>query len=589
LEEHPPELDRREAYETLLDMLQTEQIGHAGDDSGNVRILSAASVRSLQIPYLFLAGLSEKAFPPPEQEARLYSEAEYARLIDAGLPLTTRSDRNREEMLLFYEVLTRATKQLYLSYPALDDSAQPLSPSPYLQEVEQVCDDRIPRTELADLSPVPRDLEPLSEEDFRLKAIATALDGDVSLLAGLVKTADEEHTSPARADKLENQTVFQTGGLSELVEHLTAGLELNQLRQTRDGFGPAEGVFSSRTSHQYLLTRYSSRHLYSATELEQYASCPFRFFLERILQLAPQEDLSLSIDALHRGSIAHDILAIFHRRVNVTLGRPASPLELEPAVFDRLLASALEEGTSSHSSNPVQSALQEINRRQVSLWLSEYRTQLEKYDRQWAACESPLVPEIFEVSFGRDDAEPPSSDQTLEINFGNQTIRIYGRIDRIDTGIVAGHTVFNVLDYKTGGSNRLTPDSVMRGTTLQLPLYAIAVMDVILTDRDAVPWQAAYWYLREGGIKPRQALQMYYEENGRIELDPAWETIRDALGETVAGLVRGIQHGRFQVCSVDEHCTGYCSFNTVCRINQVRSLEKTCLPALDAKESQESQ
>ena len=82
-------------------------------------MLSAESVRSLRIPYLFLAGLSEKAFPPPDREDRLYSEAEYVRLIDAGLPLVARTERTREEMLLFYEAATRATKRLYLSYPGV--------------------------------------------------------------------------------------------------------------------------------------------------------------------------------------------------------------------------------------------------------------------------------------------------------------------------------------------------------------------------------------------------------------------------------------------------------------------------------------
>ena len=56
----------------------------AGDDGGRVRILSAASVRGLRVPYVFLAGLGEKSFPSPEREDRLYSEAEYQRLIDAG-------------------------------------------------------------------------------------------------------------------------------------------------------------------------------------------------------------------------------------------------------------------------------------------------------------------------------------------------------------------------------------------------------------------------------------------------------------------------------------------------------------------------
>ncbi|MCX5655368.1 MAG: hypothetical protein NTY65_12035, partial [Planctomycetota bacterium] len=79
LGQRPPELHRRQAFDTLVDILRSEQIGQAGDESGCVRVLSAASVRSLRIPYLFLSGLSEKAFPPPDREDRLYSEAEYLR------------------------------------------------------------------------------------------------------------------------------------------------------------------------------------------------------------------------------------------------------------------------------------------------------------------------------------------------------------------------------------------------------------------------------------------------------------------------------------------------------------------------------
>ena len=41
-----------------------------------------------------------------------------------------RTQRNGDEMLLFYEAVTRATRRLYLSYPALDKRGQPLLPSP---------------------------------------------------------------------------------------------------------------------------------------------------------------------------------------------------------------------------------------------------------------------------------------------------------------------------------------------------------------------------------------------------------------------------------------------------------------------------
>ncbi len=584
LQRRPPELDRPQAFEMLLDILRSERIGPPGDEAGCVRVLSAASVRSLRIPYLFLAGLSEKAFPPPDREDRLYGEADYLRLISAGLPLVARSERNREEMLLFYEAVTRATKRLYLSFPAVDESAQPLAPSPYLEEVDEAFGGQIPRTQWADLSPVPRGDEPLCEEDFRVMAVAAALGGNAAPMSGAGGQGSEVRDvalgeSVALMAGLMGAAPFSAGKRrAAMVENLAAGLELNYLRQDRGQFGPAEGMLSGRAAHEYLLALFSPQHVFSATHLEQYASCPFRFFLENVLGIKPLVDLTLEFDVLERGRLGHAVLADFHRRINERFGRPASPLELDPEQYDCLLGAALNEATPPPPENPVELALAEVSRRQLAEWLAKYRSQCEKYDRQWQECEVPLRPALFEVSFGRIGSEPPSTESPMRLEAGKDTIRMSGRIDRIDTGMVAGHAVFNVIDYKTGSPLKFTPDTVTRGTTLQLPLYALAVLDLLLADRDAVPWAAAYWYLRDEGIKPRQALRMYRKVDGRFELDSKWEEMRAGLAGTVSALVGGIRQGSFAVCSADDRCTGYCPFSTVCRVNQVRSLEKIWQP-----------
>ncbi len=171
--------------------MRSERMPAADDESGRVRVLGAASVRSLQVPFLFLAGLSEKTFPAADREDRLYSEAEYLELIEKGLPLVARTERAREEMLLFYEVLTRATRRLYLSYPALDAAAQPLLPSPFVLEVIQACGgSTIVRPPAVDIRPIPSGDEPLSPAQFRVMAMADALapSGDMSLLAGLMQS-----------------------------------------------------------------------------------------------------------------------------------------------------------------------------------------------------------------------------------------------------------------------------------------------------------------------------------------------------------------------------------------------------------------
>lgn len=562
------ELPRREAVEMLWDVARNDRIEHGGDEAGHVRVLSAPSLRSLSSPYLFLAGLSEKAFPAPDREDRLYSEGETLRLVGTGLPLVTRTERTREEMLLFYEAVTRATKRLYLSYPALDDAAQSLLPSPFLTEVEQVFGEKgVTRSEQKDLSPVPAG-EPLCTADFRIQAMATALDGNAALLAELMRGEMANEGEHAR---------YRDPTTPSLAENLAAGLELTYLRQSREQFGPAEGILPSEAVRSFLAARYPAHHTFAATELESYASCPFRFLLERLLKLEPVEDLALEFDVRNRGRVVHDVLASFHRRVNARLGRPGSPLELALEEADSLLASAIEESLPSEAANTVQAALREIDRRLVLEWMAGYREQCAKYDEQWKAFETPMKPELFEISFGRGDVPPPSADIPLELTHADQTIRLSGRVDRIDGGMVAGHAVFNVLDYKTGGTIKLTAESIRAGLTLQLPLYVFAVMELILDSRDSIPWQAGYWYVREGGFKPRQALRMYRNVEGRIELEPEWESIRAGLAKTVLGLAANLRAGRFPVCSVDERCTGVCPFHTVCRIHQIRSLGKASL------------
>jgi len=548
------ELNRSEALAALLDILRSERPGTSGDESGQVRVLSAASVRTLQVPYLFLAGLSEKGFPTPDRDDRLYSEAESRRLIDEGLPLVARSERNREEMLLFYEAICRATRRLYLSYPAMDEAAQPLSPSPFLTEVEQACGSgRIRRTDLPDLSPVPDDDKPLCLGTFRTRAMATALAGNVSLLAGLLR-----HDPPT-------------------AENLLAGLKITQLRQGRQDFSAAEGILSGDAAQRELGFAFNLERTFSATELEQYAACPYRFFLERVLKLEPIEDLELAVDFLERGRLAHAVLAVFHRRVNEALGRPGSPLELDTEVFDRLMEQTIAEQLGEQPANPVSAALREVDRRLLLRWIAGYRDQHERYDAMWQECDSPLTPEFFEVSFGRAARQeaPPSTERPLEFSAGGQIIRFAGRIDRIDTGKLAGQTVFNVLDYKTGGVQRVTVDSVAKGLTLQLPLYALAAAELLLADRRAVPWRAGYWAVRDKGFRPIKA---YVREGDDLTPQDDWREMQIAMAGTIAALVRGIHRGKFPVCCDDPRCTGYCPFRTVCRINQVRSLEKTWRP-----------
>ena len=219
----PPRLSRGELIELVEDLARLQPIPSPHDEAGRVRVLPAESWRNLSAPYVFVAGMAEKSFPPARQEDCLRSEAETRQLAAAGLPLVTRAQRRTFEMLLFYEVVTRATRQLVLSYPALDSRAEPLSASPYLSEIEQVFSaGQIERVE-ADLVHVPATDAVYSPRDFRVRAVHQAVAGDGEMLQRLAR-------HPATRS---------------VASQIAAGLRTSLDRQRGKSFGPYEGMLMS--------------------------------------------------------------------------------------------------------------------------------------------------------------------------------------------------------------------------------------------------------------------------------------------------------------------------------------------------------
>jgi RecB family exonuclease len=362
--------------------------------------------------------------------------------------------------------------------------------------------------------------------------------------------------------------------------NLLHGLEFTRLRQNRERFTACEGMLGESAA-KALAAEFPPGRVFSATDLESYAHCPYRFFLKTLLKVEPTEDVALEIDFAKRGQIAHELLAAFHRRVNEAAGGPASPLALSPEEFARVLAETSADALGALGGDGLAEAFREIDRRKLREWFANYYEQHAKYDKLWNACESPPRPEYFEISFGqklREGQSKPSTNEPLELMSGSEMVRLSGRIDRIDIGKVGSQTIFNIVDYKTGGSTRFSIEACRRGGALQLPLYAIAAAELILNDRDGLPWQGGYWYLGDDGFKPRQALKMYELRDGHIVLNETWEEIRNFLADTVIGLVKAMRRGEFPVFSDDDNCTGRCPYKTVCRINQIRSLDKEWQP-----------
>jgi ATP-dependent helicase/DNAse subunit B len=556
-------LDRPALLERIEQILKTEVLPAEHDEVGRVRIVSAPGSRSLDAPYLFVAGLAEKAFPAAIGEDRIYGAAECARMNEAGLHFVEPRERACEEMLLFYEVITRPTKQLTLSYAAFDEKAQPLSASPYLSEVERLFGpDAIKRDDEPSLSPIPRDAEPYCAREFRVKAVDMAIAGDTGLAKRLAARASQRESSRA----------------------LWAAMRTIGSRASGKGFGGFEGMLAGAPAHDWLGAHFGAEHCWSTSQLEKYGFCPYQFFLERVLKLDVPEELSLDIDHMLRGRRVHRLLADVHRQLNQSddarlLG------ECGAEDFQRLIAKTLADVMNrSKSHGPLLSAFDAIDNLLIARWIGKYFEQHQRYDESYCDFDSPLVPTHFEVKFGPareveedDPTDSLSTDAAYVLTCNGMSIRLSGRIDRIDVGLVDGQVVFNVLDYKTSPSERKLAETV-DGKALQIPLYAMVVQEWLLSDQQAVPWQGGYWHVRAGGFNPKHAVTFHEHTGEGIRPSELWTDLRERLVRRVASLVRGVQEGQFPMHCEDEHCTSRCEYRTVCRVHTVRSLEKTWQP-----------
>ena len=283
-------------------------------------------------------------------------------------------------------------------------------------------------------------------------------------------------------------------------------------------------------------------NVYSVTELEKAAECPFRFFLKRGLGLRPvderERDRDVWIDPLTRGSELHDVYAAFLRKVRDEKRRPT----LKDA--DWLLKYAQDRLAQLDEEMPAPTP--EILERETKDFLDDVQLFLEAEVEDGATTAVGL-----EVSFGRPldgDKEPLARSEPVAISLGNgMTLKIAGRIDRINE---VGAATFEVLDYKTGGYWRDSWKGVFaEGRRLQHALYGLAALELLKT--------------RHKKPKVRGGVYYFSSHKGRGERVRIEAPALASVGAVLADLREVMTSGHFTRTKDQDDCT-YCDFVAAC-------------------------
>ena len=507
---------RLDVFRASLEEALQVPAGHSGVTGQGVFIGSIASAAAMNFDVIHIVGMIEGAVPAPTGDDPLIPDVSRQEAGGAGAGLPLRDSRLAEDRYAFLSALG-AAPEATLSFPRANPAGQRAHyPSRWFLEQASVIEG--PPVHTSDL---------WSMDGKPWLTILRSMDQSLASVSG--STAADLHDYD-----LERLWTWKRAGLEARAHPLAASgilaksFDLGRQRYGSRSFTEWDGNLSGALEGSRLAERLENTPL-SPTSLEQWAGCPFRYFLGHVLRISALDDPEeiYAITPLERGSLVHGVLEEFigKAKEESTLPQPGEP-------WSRQHRAALESIARSH--------FQEAENRGVTgkrlIWALE---QDDILNDLYSFLEADtglrgrfgVSPVHFEARFGRDGDPWPAAELPVD---GAPPLKFRGVIDRVDVDS-SGRNVL-VMDYKTGSSRPyagLKDDPIDKGKHLQLAVYSLAARRALGADANVT---AAYWFTSSRGgfaLAPPEPLDIASEDTlGRFK-------------EGVSTIVSGIKNGLF--------------------------------------------
>jgi ATP-dependent helicase/nuclease subunit B len=491
---------------------------------GEVFVAAPNRARGLAFDVVIAPGLAERMFPRKLTEDPILPDAGRARLN----PYLARNERRvGVERLALRIVAGAARERALFLYPRVDlDQGRPRVPSFYALEILRAAEGRLPGfDELANRA--------AAEQATRLGWPAPADPADA---------IDDAEFDLAVLDKLVDKDPDTTIGAANYLlstnEHLGRALRARARRWLRR-WTPADGLVDPEPAAIAALGRHQmSARSYSPTALQNFAACPYRFFLQAIHRLEPREEPEAieTIDPLTRGALFAEVQYETLSALREIEALPVTPENLDDA-FD-LLDERLEE-VAARKHDDLAPAIERVWRDGID----SIRADLREWLRRAANDLENWRPEWFELGFGLSDRahrDPRSSAAPVEIEGG---LRLRGSIDLLERD-PAGR--IRVTDHKTGKVRAAKNFVIGGGKTLQPIFYALAAEQVL---KEPIYAGRLYYCTAAGG----------YEER-IVEMN---DLARSSARDFVAIVKEALEAG-FLPAAPDARECDWCDYKRVC-------------------------
>jgi RecB family exonuclease len=538
----PVTLDEvREALSERLRFLRTEPTERR---YGKVFVATIPEIPGLSFDVVFLPGLGEDVFPRKAFEDPLLLDVQRTAISPH---LATQDTRVRRERTLLHLAASAARSRLWISYPRMDlGQGRARGPSFYALDVMRAITGQIPELRTLEQRAVEGSQSQIGWPAPRDPAAAIdETEYDLSVISGAYRRPTAEVRGAGRY-------------LMEASPILKRSLRARYARWERrwsdyDGthLKPTDPAFAFLQQH-----RLKSRP-YSATALQQFAMCPYRFVLYSIYRLQPREEIVAleRLDPLTRGHLFHAVQ--FHLLSGLkSLGLLPVTAENQPQVL-RVADEVLERVAGSYR--------EELSPAIPSVWeseIEEIRWDLRGWIRQIVLAPDTVhwKPEWFELAFGLrhgTDHDTASPRDPIPLVSG---VQLRGAIDMVEEG--AGG--IRITDHKTGKVPLERVQFIGKGEVLQPLLYAQAAEAIL-------------------GKPAKESRLFYCTENSGYQITtvPIDDESRNTVNRAMKLIDESIDSGFLPAAPRKDACL-YCDYHAVCGPYEELRVRRKPLAKLEA-------
>jgi CRISPR/Cas system-associated exonuclease Cas4 (RecB family) len=453
----PVSLD--EVYGVLQERLRFLRTDPPSRRYGAIFCGTIEEARAYRFDIVFLTGLAEGIFPRRAYEDPLLLD--FYR-IQLPQPVARRDRLVERERLLLSVASAAAGARLVVSYPRMDTAqSRPRVPSFYALEVARAAEGALP------------ELRGFQERAARAAPARLGWPAPTRPSEAI----DDTEYDIASLRQFEELTPDQRRGVGRYLLEVNPNLARSlrtRWKRWRDAWSSADGLVHAKDAPaEGLLEEHRlANRVYSATALQQFAACPYKFLLHAVYGLREREEIAAleQLDPLTRGALFHEVQFEFFQAL-----KRASLLPLDKSK----LAQALEiaDRTLYRIADIYKEKLAPAIDRVWQSEIEELRTDLRSWARHVASVDDDWEPIHFELGFGlareasRDDSSREAAITLVE------GVQLRGSIDLVERHRSTG--VIRITDHKTGRPPDRQPAFVGGGAVLQPLLYALAAEQII--------------------------------------------------------------------------------------------------------------